>query len=143
MKTTRQNGFTLIEILIAVVIVSILASMAIPAYQSYMLRTHRTDAKTAMMRILAEQEKFYIQNNRYSTDFSDLGFPSTKTERGWYQLAVTPDDAANPQTYTLTATAISTEGQIRDKKCRVFRIDNNGRRTADDDGGADNSEKCW
>lgn len=143
MKTTRQDGFTLVEILIAVVIVSILASMAIPAYQSYMLRAHRTDAKTAMMRIMAEQEKFYIQNNRYSTDFGDLGFPSTKTERGWYQLAVTPDNAGNPQTYTLTATAIATEGQTRDKKCRVFRLDNNGRLTADTDGGADNSDECW
>ena len=139
----NNKGFTLIEILIAVVIVGILASMAIPAYQRYILKSHRTDAKTALMRMVAEQEKFYLQNNRYSTALADLGFPNSKSERGWYSLTVTPDDATNPQAFTMTAQAVSTAGQNRDTKCRSFSVDNLGRRTAQDSSSADQSDKCW
>lgn len=132
---TRQTGVTLIELVIVVSIIMILAVVAIPSYQKHMQRSNRTDAMSALMRIAAEQEKFYFANSRYAT-FDELGSPTT--EHGWYTIAVPVNDA---NTFTATATA-SGPPQIDDPACRTFSITAAGLRTATDDGGAA-SNICW
>lgn len=52
----NQKGITLIELLVVVIIVSILAVIAIPTYNGYMLRARRSDAKTALEQLRAAQE---------------------------------------------------------------------------------------
>ncbi|MBT8144696.1 MAG: prepilin-type N-terminal cleavage/methylation domain-containing protein [Gammaproteobacteria bacterium] len=132
----RQSGVTLIELVITVTIISILAVIAVPSYQNQMRRSHRTDAMSALMRLAAEQEKFYFQNSRYAT-FAELGSPDT--ERDWYTLSVTANDA---NTFTAVATAKTTGPQIDDKPCRTFTITAAGLRTSTD---SDNnaSTSCW
>jgi type IV pilus assembly protein PilE len=133
----RQRGVTLIELMIVVVIAAILASIAIPSYRSYVLRTHRTEARTALMALAAGQEKFYVQNNRYAdtAELEDappggLGLPDT-TENGWYTIAIVDGDAEG---YSATATA--TGGQSEDTHCASFSIDQAGVKDATND-------DCW
>jgi type IV pilus assembly protein PilE len=139
----RQRGVTLIELMIVVVIVAILASIGIPSYRSYVLRTHRTEAKTALMSLAASQEKFYLQNNRYADtgEHDDappagLGLPTT-TENGWYTIAIVDGDAA-----TFSARATATGSQTEDTDCASFTITATGVKTATKQGGAA-STVCW
>ena len=61
----KQTGFTLIEIMIAVVIVGILAAIAIPSYRTYILKAHRSDAEASLVQIAQLLERQYTANNSY------------------------------------------------------------------------------
>ncbi len=65
--TMRERGFTLIELMIAVVIVAILLSVAVPAYQDSIRKGRRTDARNALMAAQLVQEKYRGNNATYGT----------------------------------------------------------------------------
>ena len=120
----RMKGVTLIELMIVVVVVAILASIAIPSYRSYVLRSHRVEAKTALLQLAAAQEKFYLQSNTYAANSAlstappaGLGLPAT-TKNGWYTITI---DNATAATFSATATAVGT--QTQDSDCATFTID--------------------
>ncbi len=81
MITRNKKGLTLIELLIAIVIVGILAAIAIPSYTNYMVRARRADAKTALEQLRAAQEMRRAERGSYSTDIVELrntwGVPQT------------------------------------------------------------------
>lgn len=131
-----QRGVTLIELAIVVTIISILAVIAIPSYQNHMRRSHRTDAMSALLRLAAEQEKYYFSNSRYGT-FAELGSPTT--EHGWYTLAVTSNDA---NTFVATATAATSGPQAADTTCKTFVLTAAGVRLAFDSDALP-QDLCW
>lgn len=61
----RFKGFTLIELMITVAVISILATIAYPSYAEYMRKTRRAEGRTAMMELLQQQERYMTQNNTY------------------------------------------------------------------------------
>lgn len=63
----QQQGFTLIEMMIVVTIVGILAAIAYPSYQSYVIKTKRTDMMTEMQNIASEIEGRKLAQGSYST----------------------------------------------------------------------------
>src|SRR5271155_3424454 len=109
-KMLAPQGFTLIELVITMVIVAILASIAIPAYNSYVLKSHRTEAKTALLDMASLEERYFTTQNVYSTTTTDLGytgaFPVT-VGNGYYQVqqpVITPPVAGGaPASFTITA----------------------------------------
>jgi type IV pilus assembly protein PilE len=136
----RERGFTLIELMITLVIVAILAGIAIPSYRNYVLRSHRVEATAALLRLAAAQEKFYLQNNTYTTNVGDvngLAFTDADstdkydTENGWYEVKVT---AADNEAFTLTAAAKG--DQVNDADCTSFGLESSGKKTA-------STDKCW
>ena len=134
---TRERGFTLTELMIVVAILALLASIAMPSYRQYVIRSHRTDATSALLRLAADEERFYIQNNRYGS-FAEIGSP--ETENGWYTLAVPDADAA---TFNATATVADGGGQEDDPHCKVFTINAAGQKLATDPADADSTDQCW
>jgi len=133
---------TLIELMTVVVVLAILASLAVPSYRNYLLRAQRTEATTALLRLQAAQEKFYLQNNAYTGDVAGvppagLGLAAV-TERGFYAIAV--DLAADGQSYEATATPVAGGGQSDDTRCTEFSVNNAGERGAEGPGGL---ELCW
>ena len=70
----RARGVTLIELLITVAIVAIIAAIAIPSYNTYVLRTHRTEAKSALLSMAAAEERFYSTHNAYTAMPTQLGY---------------------------------------------------------------------
>jgi len=141
----RMQGVTLIELVIVIVIIGILASIAIPTYSEYVLRTHRVEGKSALLKLAAAQEQYYLQNNTYATAAKlttappgGLGIPAT-TENGWYTIAIA--DGANAAGYSATATAAGS--QTRDSKCTSFTINQLGQKTATKSGGGDATDDCW
>jgi len=140
----NQRGVTLIELMIVVVIVAILGTVAVPAYRNYVMRAQRTDATTALMRLAAAQEKFYMQNNTYTVNFAaappvGLGIPTT--DANLYALAVAPGPGGLVAGFTATATAQG--AQVADDDCQSYSINQLGTKTALNGGGADNSAECW
>jgi type IV pilus assembly protein PilE len=146
----HSRGVTLIELVVVVVIVGILAAIAVPSYQSYVLRSHRVEGKAALLAIAAAQEKFYLACNTYTDDLTgavdesdcaarglgfgdgDAGTDGVQTEHGWYTISF--DDAPDATGYTLRADAIG--AQTRDTECDFFTLDAQGARSAE-------STSCW
>ena len=146
MRPTRA-GFSLIELLIVVVIVSVLIGIAVPGYRQYVQRANRSDATAALLRIAAAQERFYLQNNRYATTNAEMngappgGLGIDATERGFYDLNLASDAPA--LRFTASATPAAGNSQADDTECWTFQIDERGLRQAFDQGGAPNDEFCW
>jgi type IV pilus assembly protein PilE len=62
----KKNGFSLIELMIAVGIVGILAAIAIPSYSAYVKRANRSDATRSLSVTAQALERCYSQNFTYS-----------------------------------------------------------------------------
>jgi len=62
----NTNGFTLIELMIVVAIIGVLAAIAYPSYQSYVIKTKRVDMMTEMQNIASEIESRKLAQGRYS-----------------------------------------------------------------------------
>ncbi len=147
----ESSGFSLIELMITVVVLSILTAIAIPSYQSYVLKSHRTDAKTALFNLASMEERFFSTSNTYSTLPTDLGygaanFPFNTLNQDYtitqsaFTAAVAPSalvPAGTPATYTFTATAIGV--QANDANCLTFTLTSSGTQTAT----PDPNNNCW
>jgi type IV pilus assembly protein PilE len=147
----RRAGFSLVELLVTLAILSIITTFAIGGYRQYLIRANRVDATAALLRIASGQEKYYAQNGGYAGD-AELatappdGLGITGTERGFYTLAIAPAAGGLAVGYTATATADSSAGQQDDEDCRVFSINERGLRGAETSGGGTGPEitdRCW
>ena len=112
MKSGRQNGFTLIELMITVAIVAILATIAIPSYQEYVKRGHRAAAQSEMMDIANRQQQLLLANRNYAahtdTAWTNTGYalPAELTGKYTYGIAV---GAGTVPFFTITFTATGTQ----------------------------------
>ncbi|HEY8540093.1 MAG TPA: type IV pilin protein [Steroidobacteraceae bacterium] len=135
----RVRGVTLIELMMVIIVVAILGSIAVSSYRSYLLRANRTEARMALLRVQAAQEKFFLQNNRYASNSqlatappAGLGIPTT-TPKGFYTISI---ENWSDSTYTAVATAAG--GQTKDvAACQRLTIDHTGARTPNEASG------CW
>jgi type IV pilus assembly protein PilE len=143
-----QQGFSLIELMVVVAIVSILAAIAYPSYQEQVRRSRRAEGKALLMEAQAKQERFFTANNSYASTMTALGYGNNNapTENGWYTVAVsavTPagcaSGTATPCTgFTLTATPQN--DQLNDAQCAALSIDDLGQKT---EGGTGTPQDCW
>ena len=67
--TARRDmlGVTLLELMAVIMIIGILAMIAIPGYRQYVMRAQRAEAKSALLQLQTNQERFYLQNRIYGT----------------------------------------------------------------------------
>ena len=77
----KEVGFTLLELLVAIGIISILATIAISQYQSYRIRAFDTAARSDLNNAITALETYYLDNDTYPANSSDLlanGFNSSQ-----------------------------------------------------------------
>jgi type IV pilus assembly protein PilE len=127
----RAGGFTLIEVMVAVVIVAILVTIAYPSYQRYLIRGSRAAAQNELTELSAFKENIFLNSNAYTailstaydgTAHGGLGKTTQRTADGKYDLALT----ATAQSYTLTATPVAATIQASDG---AFSIASTGAKT--------------
>ncbi len=110
--TMRNGGFTLMELMIAVAIVGILATIAYPSYQDYVYKSRRTDAYNAISKVQFEQEKLRANCKFYAQDLA--GANSCAVTAADTDLGTSLWDGANATSpegyYTVTIAAGTASG---------------------------------
>lgn len=136
----RNLGMTLIELMVVVGIVALLAAIALPGFNRQVMKGRRTDGHNLLMRIAAEQERYYTSFNRYTADLSSappagLGMGASDSEHGYYTVAAVV--GAGAQTFTLTATP--NDNQV-DDTCGSLTLGNSD---AKGFSGDETNGVCW
>jgi type IV pilus assembly protein PilE len=135
---THERGFTLIELMIAIVIVSILVGIALPSYTEFVRKGKRADAMAALLDAANRQEQFMLDRNTYSATLAGIGLTNPTTD-GNYNLTINAATGACPinRCFSMTATAINE--QASDDSCTSFTLTSAGVKTATGTKAAD----CW
>jgi type IV pilus assembly protein PilE len=136
--TNRAKGFTLIELMIVVAIVAILAAVAVPAYQSSVQKSRRSDAITALSGLQLAEEKYRASNPTYGTP-AQVGV-SGASSGGYYTIAATATSATG---YTLTATPVAGKSQASDTSCPSMTLVQTGGNTTYFDQSGMTTSTCW
>ncbi|MDH5610853.1 MAG: type IV pilin protein [Gammaproteobacteria bacterium] len=135
----KNNGFTLIELMIVVVIIGILTAVAAPSYMDYLRESRRADAKVGLTKLADKQERYYLQNNIYATTLANLNITSSASDEGLYTLSITSADVSG---FVVTATAVASGPQANDTGCTVMTLSSTSARGSGGSVTAD-SNNCW
>ena len=101
----KNAGFTLIELMIAVAIVGILAAVALPAYNAYVVRGKITDALATLADYRVKMEQYFQDNRNYGTAGSSCPISVAASKYFTYSCVV---GAATPSvSYSATANSIA------------------------------------
>jgi type IV pilus assembly protein PilE len=108
----RQQGFTLIELMIVIVILGVLAAIAIPNYQEHRVSARRGAAQAVMLELASKEEQFRLDTMNYTNTIGANGLEaSIPTEvSSNYGIAIT----GAPGAFTITATPIAGTPQVPD-----------------------------
>jgi type IV pilus assembly protein PilE len=148
MRRTAK-GFTLIELMAVIAVIAILAAIAYPSYENYVRRANRSEAKTLLLQIGAEQEKFFTTFNRYSGSINGArtGNPATSglnmANSTQDLIAGVPDPVAvalGPGNLSYTLTATPQGGLQSTDACGALTLTNTGVRDAL---GPSAPNNCW
>ena len=149
MNIRNDKGFTLIELMIVVAIIAVLASIAIPAYQSQMDAGRRSDGKAALMAFAQAMERSFTEEGTYAKADGDDADETTATSptifatqapissgAKSYDLQIM---SANNTSYVLRATPINVQagdGAMEITSTGIMRWDR-------DDDGFGSTDNCW
>lgn len=87
---SMQKGFTLIELMIVVAIIAILAAIAIPAYQNYLIRAQVSEGAVLTDGAKTSISEAYSNNGKWPTDNAAAGLPTNAASiSGKYVASVT------------------------------------------------------
>lgn len=118
----RMNGFTLIELMIAVAVVGILLAVALPSFMDSIRKGRRSEAFAALSAIQQAQERWRSNRAAYTTTLADLGVTSAvSTPGGYYTLSIASASATG---YVLTA--VGSGSQLSDGQCANLGVEMNG-----------------
>jgi type IV pilus assembly protein PilE len=130
----RCGGFTLVELVVAMVIMAIISSVALASYRSFSLESRRATATTALSDAASRQEQFYLNNKRYTTSLGDdgLNVPAL-VDGGYYQIGIVAATAACPIARCWVMRAVPQGTQAEDS-CGTLTYTSEGDRTP---------AECW
>ncbi len=149
----KSFGFTLIELMIAVAILSILAALAYPQYVEYVAKGRRAECRSALLVATQKMEKFYSNNNQYPATLAAAGISPNSNEldpnpAGTVNAArscaisiqagsiIAPQAGGTPAQFILLADRVPAGS---DKYCTQLNINQLGTK----DGAGPGADRCW
>ncbi|MET0859365.1 MAG: type IV pilin protein [Telluria sp.] len=129
----RHKGFTLIEIMITVAIVSVLAAVAIPAYSRHTLKANRSNAQAILMETAQFMERYYSANNTY-VDAAVVSAVVPKGATGT-NIKYNVSFSVTPTASAYTVRAVPANGQASDS-CGTLTLAHTGAQTP-------TTGRCW
>jgi type IV pilus assembly protein PilE len=145
-----ERGFTLIEIMIAVAIIGILASIAYPGYTAYTIRARRIEGQLALLENMQRQERYHSQHNTYVAFDADAVGPGAAFFK-WHSGAAAAHSAyelrgqacpGQPIALCIELQALPgtarVDASFRDSECATLTLDSVGRQ-----GATGTLARCW
>lgn len=130
--TPQAGGYSMLEIAIVLLIVSILLTLALPSYQGYTRRVHRTEAIQELLTMAGCQARIYAQTGYYDTTRCRRDF------EGRYVVGTEPPETASTTNYLLIASPLGSQAA---DSCGALTLDNTGTRGIS--GPKDRIRACW
>ena len=131
-KKVRPTGFSLLELVIVLAVISVLLTLAIPSYQRYTQRVHRAEAIRMMLAVADCQERVRASSGFYDASSCGEGFNSDS-----HELRIEPPDSTASLEYIIVAQL----RQGRDDDCGNLSLNQAGTRGIS--GKQATMNKCW
>ncbi|MGV3740393.1 MAG: type IV pilin protein [Gammaproteobacteria bacterium] len=125
-----RHGFSLLELLVVLFLISILLSFAYPSYQKYLIRSHRLEGQLAILDLANRMEQYYAKYNTYAHATIGTGtehdvLTKALTQQGYYELKI---DNVSDQHFIIQAVPQGAQGQM-DTACQTLQFDEQGKQT--------------
>lgn len=151
-SSRHAAGFTLLEMLIVLAILSILGALAYPNYAGYIVRTKRAEGQFALIEAMQAQERYRMRHNGY-TAFAADGMPDEDAGAfRWWSGAAAASSHYELDAYACPGMEIAdcvevrarpgtarVDARFRDPDCGALTLDSQGRQGAQ----AANGARCW
>ena len=132
-KEKIYTGFSLIEILISLAIMSLIAGIIIPNYSQHMVHTKRLQAEISLTKIAAALEQYAAINNTYQhASLENLQVPKNND----YSFNIT--NTTDTQ-FSLSAEPLEQQA-VKDTQCATLTLDSTGKKGSS---GNKTTEECW
>lgn len=146
-SSIKVTGFTLIELMVAVAILGILASVALPSYQNYVRQSNRAVAKSLLYENAQFMERFYTQNNQYDATVGADGVANRGGDDIAVALPLTQSPRNGTAQYNISLQAVTDNtfvlqaiptGTMAGDVCGTLTLTHTGLQGADG-----NVADCW
>ena len=146
MSSFKQRGFTLIELMITVAVIAILAAVAYPSYENYILRANRSAAQSFLFNVANRQEQQMVNARSYfgipngtAAEWTGVRIAVPPEVSSNYTVTVVANNAATPPSYQALATPIGR--QTKDTRCGTLTLTQAGARGVQD--ATAPATECW
>ena len=115
----KQQGFTLIELMIVVAIIGVLSAIAIPAYKSYVTKSEATTAVSVVRGLLTNIDMYAQEHNKFpkTANWTDIGGATDMSQLGTLALADGTTEPYGSVTFTL-----SSDASLSGKKVKFTKL---------------------